>query len=299
MSATIESHITAKHFHKALESVLDSSDNVFAVFSGIYTFAHRFGVPAKEVVERLINVMLEVAGPSRTLVLPSFTFSFAALRKFDVVRTPSDVGILPNYAVSRPEFRRSLMPMNSYVVVGPKADELLSLTCKSAWGPDGVMAWLQSVNARICILGVPWSEACSLYHLAEEIERVPYRYFKRFTGALFENGVPLGPCEEIMFARSMVLPPIWAHDRIDRLLAREGVITPSVVPEFRLESASTRDIVEITRKMLREDPYAYIANAVEVKTWVDGRGLVEEEMGLPAEFRVPPSEIPRYGRVEK
>lgn len=293
MTTRISARLTGRQFGEALESVLGKPDEVFAVFSGIYTFAHRFGLPVDQAADLLIETMLDVAGQTRTLVLPAFCFSFPAKGVFDVIRTPSEIGLLPNRALRRPDFHRSAKPMNSYVVAGPRANELLSLKCTTAWGPDGVMAWLNDVGASTCILGVPWSEACSLYHLAEEMERVPYRYFKRFTGELLRDGKHAGSCEEIMFARSVTVPPVWAHDRIDRALEREGVIRQSSEPQFSLSAASTPDIVRVTRRMLQEDPYAYVVNAEAVRAWSE-TGLADEEQKLPPANRVRPQDIVPY-----
>lgn len=287
------SRLTSQHFREALESVLLEDDEVFAVFSGIYTFAHRFGLRVQETADQLIQTMLEVAGESRTLVLPTFSFSLPHTGRFDVIRTPSDIGLIPNRALLHPKLRRSSKPMNSYVAAGPRAHELLSLKCTTSWGPDGVMAWLHDVNARTCILGVPWCEACSLYHLAEEMERVPYRYFKRFAGDLYRDGRPEGVCEEIMFSRSLVVPPVWAHDRIDRELERAGVITHSTEPSFMLSSAATKEIVAITRGMIQADPYVYVANDKEVRAWSE-TGLQGEIREQPPANRVRLEDIPRF-----
>lgn len=293
MTAQNRALLTGHRFREALESVLGAQDEVFAVFSGIYTFAHRFGLPVHEAADLLIQIMLDVAGKTRTLVLPAFSFSLPTTGMFDVVRTPSDIGLLPNRALLHPALRRSTKPMNSYLVAGPRAEELLSLRCTTSWGPDGVMAWLNDVGARTCILGVPWSEACSLYHLAEEMERVPYRYFKRFSGELFRDGKREGTCEEVMFARSMIVPPIWAHDRIDRALEHEGVVVESAAAEFSLSAASTPDIIRVTRRMLKNDPYAYVANPEAVRSWSE-TGLADEEQSLPPDSRVLPQDILPY-----
>ena len=267
----------------AFDRVVTPSDDVFVVYSGIYTFAHLFDCPVSEAPERILNALISYAGTSKTLVIPSYSLFFARTRVFDVLRTKSDIGALPDHAITHPGMRRLPKPMYSYMVIGPRAAEFLSLPCRTAWSEDGVFGWMDKVNARFCILGVPWDEACSLYHYAEELERVPYRYFKRFAGDLLNDGVRVGRCEEVMYARSARVPPVWRHEVVYPRLVDAGVISRSTDPFIPLESAKSKDIVAITRKILRNDPYAYVVNVDEVKAWVADGAAAEIAVLAPDE----------------
>jgi aminoglycoside N3'-acetyltransferase len=162
-------------FYRALDEVVGSEDEVLAVFSGLYTFSHRFRWAAQETPTRLLDVFEGFMGDRRTFVFPAYYFGFGGSRKFDLERTKTDIGVLPDCAVDRQGFFRLAKPINSYMVKGPRSSAFLSLPCRTAWGEDGVLAWLAQLDAKILILGVPWHEACSLYHYAEELLKVPYR----------------------------------------------------------------------------------------------------------------------------
>jgi len=269
----------------AFDRVVDPSDDVLVVFSGLYTFAHRFEWPPTETPGRLLDALVSYVGTTKTLVVPSYSMSFARTRVFDVLRTKSDIGALPDEAIKHPGMRRLPKPMNSYMVIGPRAEEFLSLPCRTAWGHDGAFGWMDKVNARFCVLGVRWHEACSLYHYAEELERVPYRYFKRFAGDLLNDGVRVGRCEEVMYVRSGTVGPVWQLDIVYPRLIEAGVVKRSPDPFIPLESAKSKDIVAITRKILRNDPYAYVANVDAVKAWV-ADGAAAEIAGLAPDERV-------------
>lgn len=238
----------------------------------------------KETPGRILEAMIDFAGKNKTLILPAYTLSFASTRIFDLVRTKSDIGALPDQAIAHPGLRRLPKPMNSYMVCGPRADEFLSLACSTAWGQDGAFGWMTRVDARICILGVPWEEACSLYHHAEELERVPYRYHKRFTGRYFEDGVQKGNCQEVMFSRSSTTPPQWQHQTIYPRMVSARIVEKSGDPLIPLESAKARDIVKVTRQMLRENSYSYVVNVEQVQNWVK-YGAAEEIANLRPDER--------------
>ena len=282
MSPSI-SQLIERDFRVALDSVIRPEDDVLVFFSGIYTFAHLFDWPPAEIPDRLLDIMIHVAGSNRTLILPAYTMSFPHTRVFDLVCTKSDIGVLPDRAIIRRNMRRLPKPMNSYMVIGPRADEFLALPCTTAWGTDGAFGWMTRVDAKICILGVPWEEACGLYHYAEELEQIPYRYYKRFSGEMFEDGAPIGPCEEVMFVRSATIPPVWDHTKIYSQLRTAGAVIASESLNIPLEAAKATKIVEVTRNMLKKDPYAFVVNVEQVRTWVKHGKSEEMDKLTPSE----------------
>ncbi|MBT5107889.1 MAG: hypothetical protein HOM25_04350 [Rhodospirillaceae bacterium] len=271
-------------FYRVLDEVVGPEDEVLAVFSGLYTFAHRFRWAPHETPTKLLDVFEDFIGSRRTLVVPAYCFSFPRTRIFDLKRTQTDIGVLPDCAVERPTFSRLVKPMNSYMVTGPRSEEFLNLPCRTAWGQDGALAWLARVNAKILILGVPWHEACSLYHYAEELLSVPYRYHKRFHGDLRQDGISLGSCEEVMYSRSANVSPNWDHGRIYPRLVESGAVISAKHPAIPLEASHASDIVAVTCEMLEQNPYAYVTNDDEVRNWVI-HGKVREIASLSEEER--------------
>ena len=267
--------LTEEDFHRALDEVLGPEDEVFIVFSGIYTFAHLFEWPPQDTPDRLLDVFESFASNGRTLVVPAYYLGFAGTRLFDPRRTLTDIGMLPDCAVQREKLNRLDKPMNSYMVAGAKAEEILRLPCTTAWGEDGVMAWLVRNKAKVMTLGVPWHESCSLYHYAEELLKVPYRYHKRFVGELRRDGVPSGTCEEVMFSRSAKVPVEWDHEKVYPRLLDANVVVPGGYGGIPLEAALASDIAAVTCDMLDANPYAYVTNYDEVKAWVDHEKEIE------------------------
>ena len=45
-------------------------------------------------------------------------------------------------------------------------------------------------------MGVPWNKGCSYLHRYEELNKVPWRYFKTFKGEMFDKGKKIGTCME-------------------------------------------------------------------------------------------------------
>jgi aminoglycoside N3'-acetyltransferase len=278
--------LTERDIERALADVIGPDDDVVALFSGIWTFGHRFAWPAKETPDRLLEVLDQYIGPRRTLIIPTYTFAYARTRRFDPVRSCPEVGVLAQRAVHRPGMRRTLRPMFSYAVKGPHSDEILGLHCTTAWGDDGIFGWLEAVDARICVLGVPWHVACSFYHRAEEICQVPYRYYKRFPGVLVDGDRNLGPCAEVFYACSLNVVPKRDYSVLRPLFDRGDTIRTGSNPDVPIESANATAINQAGVQLLTRDGYALISNREAVETWVR-HGKAEEVAALKPEERWP------------
>jgi aminoglycoside N3'-acetyltransferase len=277
-------NLNERDFCDILEATLPQDDDTFAIFSGIWTFASQFGWPIGEAGGRLLEIIDNFVGPDRTLVFPAYSLSaFPRDKVFDLTLSKPDTGILPECALRNRAFRRSPSPIHSYVVRGPRTDELLARPCTTLWGPDSVLAWMLEADIRVCVLGVPWV-SCSLLHYAEETLQVPYRFYKRFTGELKDDGRNLSPCSQVMYVRSLVTPPVWDLSGLGSALSDAGVVLKSPHRRVAMESAKATAFHRVNEGILAANPYAYHSNAKEVHAWVEN-GKAEEMAALSPDER--------------
>lgn len=280
--------LTEEDFEKALFEVLDKNDDVIVIYSAIWSFAHRFDGKTEEITKRIFDVIDSVVGKDRTILFPTFTNSFVKTRRFDLVLDESDCsGVIANYALRSPGFKRTKQPIHSYVVKGPRADEVLARQCTTAWGDDSVIAWMGEVDARFCPLGLPWHYACSYFHRIEEILQVPYRYYKRFAGDLLENGEKKGTCVEVKFSNSLSFRPEFDYTIVRSRLEEMGAIQKSANPLIPLQSGKANAIGKATHELLGNDIYAYVKNRDAVDAWVNN-GKAEEIASLNDDECWPP-----------
>jgi len=263
--------LTASDFREALTEVILPKDDVIVIYAGIWSFAGYFNNEIQEIPNLLLDTIEEVIGENRTILFPTFCASdFVKTRKYDLVRSkPKESGILSERALLRKGFMRTNKPMHSFAVKGPRASEVMALPCTTSWGPESLLAWLGSVNARICPLGLSWHKACSYFHRIEETLQVPYRYYKRFSGILYDDGKEIGPCEEIKYSYSLQVPLDYDYSVIQAQLNTQKMIISCQNPLIPLESAVTSDIDIVCHKVFKSDPYAIIKNKDVVKEWVE------------------------------
>jgi len=82
---------------------------------------------------RLLTLLMEVVGPTGTLLFPGWHFNERAedyladeQHVFDVRRSPAVMGLLPELARRLPDAQRSIHPSNSIIGVGKHATDILS-----------------------------------------------------------------------------------------------------------------------------------------------------------------------------
>ena len=138
----------------------------------------------------ILESFIEAVGPSGTLLFPLFNFDFTKSCKFDIRKTPSQMGALTELV--RKDFRtvRTGHPIYSFGVLGSKAQVFHGVDNKSAYAEDSPFGILRRLEGKIAVLDLPDSRSMTFYHHVEELERVDFRYFKDFSGQYTdENGL--------------------------------------------------------------------------------------------------------------
>lgn len=268
---------------RVVSELLEDDDDIFVLFSAIWTFGHRLEL-RRDSAARLLDTVQEAIGPMRTLVLPTYTFGFPRTRQFDLVRTRPETGILPDMAVKAAGFVRSHNPIVSHIAYGPRAHELLTCRQTTAWGDDSVMQWFEASRARVAVLGIPWGQGCGFIHRAEEKSQVPYRYFKRFQGQLLADEIAQGECTETLYVRPLGVDLVRGYETIDRFMPDLTSFRISSDADIPAASAIADEITTLSMRLLADDPYCYVENADEVRMWV-AQSMQNEIASLSPEQR--------------
>ena len=137
---------------------------------------------------KILDIIEKKIGKNKTLFLPSFSGGFFSKnRTFNITKgIDKDNGILPIIGLERKYFR-TLQPIHSYIAFGNLKD-VKKLKLKSSWGKNSLLEFFSKKNARICTLGLPWYQGCAYLHRFEELYKVSWRYNKKFTANIINNG---------------------------------------------------------------------------------------------------------------
>src|SRR5690606_6772574 len=263
-----------------LGKVVLPSDETFLIYSGIWTFGHRFKALPLEIPRLILDAVEEFAGKDRTVLFPAYSYSYNRDRTYDIRNTKPETGVLPETFLHRDGVRRTHSAINSFLAKGPLADEVVPILGRTLWGENSLLEWMERSNVRIVTLGLPWALSCGYLHRMEELAKVPYRYYKDFPGMYRDEGGAWKEWSETMYVRPLGVPSQFNWHRVNDLMYERRQVLIGSLSGVQIESCLAKDMVETGLDLLFQDPYALIANVGEVKSWIDKGGLEEEIRAL-------------------
>lgn len=164
----------AEELASELKNRIPNDVEMIMVHSSFDQFLPMFNGTAKD----LLSCLLEVCGPERTLVMPSFVMggrnydaaSYYHNRPFNVRTTPSEMGLVSELLRRTPGALRSLHATASICALGPLAKELTAghhLT-KKGLTPDSPFGLMCRRPTAILGLGVEYFRCLSHVHTATQ-----------------------------------------------------------------------------------------------------------------------------------
>jgi aminoglycoside 3-N-acetyltransferase len=214
--------------------------------------------------DALANVIDISARPgSGTLAVPAFNFEFSNGAPYNPRKTPSQgMGVFSEYVRQLPQARRTTHPMQSLAVVGAHADEFARLDTLSAFDEDSAFERMLDLDFTLLLLGAD-VQAVSIVHYSEQRARVPYRYWKDFSGPVFilrgDDWVEERRTYR-MFVRDLDLDPQLDLHPIQTMLEERRQWHTRSLNYGALTACRLRDFVQAADECLARDPWILIAS---------------------------------------
>jgi aminoglycoside N3'-acetyltransferase len=137
-------------------------------------------------VKELLNALIGLCGPHRTLAMPAFFFGgpegdpaafYRERPVFDARRQPSEMGLVSELFRRRKDVRRSIHPTVSVSALGPLAEELVAThhLAQTTFGDGTPFATMAARQTAIIGIGTEYFRCLTQVHAAEDLlgERYP------------------------------------------------------------------------------------------------------------------------------
>lgn len=125
-------------------------------------------------------------GSKGTILIPTYNYQFTKRKKFNVFKSPCEVGELGNFVIKKFPLNRTNEPIFSHVVKGNYEKAILNCSVDEAFGEKSVFKFIFKENFKIfCFCCSPAS--MTFLHFIEKEHRVKYRYNKYFKSKIFRN----------------------------------------------------------------------------------------------------------------
>ena len=227
---------------------------IHARTKGIATAANRSDYSA------ITNELLDAfrAASCKSIVVPTFTYSFTKSLRFSVSDSPSEVGRFSEEIrkLAGPS-RRTVDPVFSVVDVDDFGwSKQMQL---DAFGEESLWVKWRELNAVIVNLDLPHIVATQ-FHLIEKLADVPYRFDKVFQGEIQDAAGQTNPVDYNYYVRNLDIPSTWNRKLLESELAKAGVLNEFHWCGVRGIWFRAKDIEDVLCPIMRSDP-GYLLDA--------------------------------------
>jgi len=149
--------------------------------------------------------------------------------------------------------------MQSIAAIGCYAEDLCSRDTSSAFDPGSAFERMVELDFKLLLLGAD-VRFTSLVHYPEQRMKVPYRYWKEFTGEVRLIGKPPEVRAYRMFARDLTINPDVNCAPVRKLLLERGLWSSVSLNYGKVEACRFRDFVAAEEELLAKDPWVLVTN---------------------------------------
>lgn len=183
----------------------------------------------------LIKALLECVGDEGTLLVPAFNFtSWSNEHYFDILETPSQMGVVTEIARGMESSKRTEHPFYSFSVFGKAQAQYLACAAASAMGENSVFELFYKRNGTIVSIGLDYNDSFTLIHQVETMNGVDYRRNKDFGGIYVDENRNVELRKYAMFVRANFKVQTKVNPALEYLFNRK------VVKETFLGDASVK-----------------------------------------------------------
>jgi aminoglycoside 3-N-acetyltransferase len=204
----------------------------------------------------------ERLGPTGTLIVPTFTYSFRRQEVFDVRATPAarNIGVFSEFVRTQPDAVRLPDPLFSMAAVGARAAALMQRPGVACFGPGSPYGALFDADVRFVAIGITYSTGLAGFMHLERLANVPYRVDLPLHGLTRHLDGRELPDQAVHYARR---EDIYGNTLTDRepmgaLLETRGVSTAVTYGHGRHLSLSGHGWREVVLTELAMDPFAML-----------------------------------------
>ena len=136
-------------------------------------------------VEFFCDFLIKKIGKDKTIIMPTFTFSFGFNKTWNYNSSKSEAGILTEYFRKNFSECRTIHPIHSVCIYNNKYE--LKHECESSFGQGSVWEWISNNDVCNLSLGIGLNGGATICHYPEESLGVDYRTYITLDGKIYDE----------------------------------------------------------------------------------------------------------------
>lgn len=220
-----------------------------------------FGTPCRGLKRKELLALLadELTGLGvRTLMLATFSYSFANGEDYVARESRTDMGALLEYMRKLPAVcYRTSDPLLSVSLIGEADDAYRNLSSRSLGEGSAFDVLHRLGGAKFLMLGGEMGESLTYVHHVEAMEDVPYRYYQPFTGNVTDwDGNTYQTTQTIHTACGGIQPRCF-HE-LEELMLGEGTLRRERYGDSKLVCLEEAAAYELVVRKLHENIHYFL-----------------------------------------
>jgi aminoglycoside N3'-acetyltransferase len=204
------------------------------------------------IAKSIIDSIQRIYRP-KTILVPSYTYTFAQLGLFHRLFSKSEVGRFSEEVRSLFPERRTPDPIFSVIdTTGFLENARDEIDYRRAFGPNSLFDYLTRENAIIINIGLEELISAHLHHV-EKINDVKYRYDKIFPGFAYYDESTWEKLQYNYFVRDLQIDTNWNRKKIEDKLIQTGVLHSTTDNGVRMSWMSTQECEQAISTLLSQD----------------------------------------------
>ena len=206
-------------------------------------------------LEEIIDFLIK---KKKTIILPTFNLNFPKTKKTSFSPEFIQTGFANKYLIEKYDFKRTKKPMYNFAVLGPKYNSILKLKQSTAWGENSVIGHL--VKKKSTAIGLNINKKTFDWHVihhCEEMFKVPYRYYKIFSGRNLDLNSKV---YEKMYVRDLKSNYIRDGSKLNNILIKKRRIKNFNYKIINISLLNLYDYYIEAEKLLRKNIYSLVKN---------------------------------------
>ncbi len=185
--------------------------------------------------------------------MPTFSYKETRGKVFDVRKTETTVGVLPEYFRKQRGVKRSLHPIFSFAASGKNAEKFVKLENFDCFGAKSIFGKLYDANAAYISFGIDMQNSSTYIIFSEQKRKVPYKKFKTFREVIVdENGKKLTKTVKY-FARDLTLGYRAQWHDLEKAALSGGVVKSFAFNGGTILRLKSREIDTLIGKELKRN----------------------------------------------
>ncbi|MBQ9564256.1 MAG: AAC(3) family N-acetyltransferase [Synergistaceae bacterium] len=208
-----------------------------------------------------INLLQKKIGTTGNILFPTYNWDFCHGVAWNYHKTRSRTGILSQIALMRPDFIRTRHPLYSFAVWGNDAEKLFRMDDRNSFVGDTPFAFLHHKrNSKMLTLDVNLTHCFTFVHYIEEVNGVPYRFLKDFTGRYVDEDGQESTRTYSMYVRYLDRKVETDFTGLETALLEKMQMLVSTVNGVTVRTLRFKDAYDIVTEDIRHGNYQNIVH---------------------------------------